>query len=146
MTHIVRTRRLALFAAATAVAAGALLVPTTSFAATRATPHAVVADGGDGRIKAVPQEGRPGKGHHDTWKKDGAWGGKRPGKGGSDGGAHVPKEPKWQCVKAPCGPPDRPGKGPDHGPYVPKEPKWQCITAPCGPPDSSTGGGRPHQH
>ncbi|MEC4570959.1 hypothetical protein [Streptomyces virginiae] len=145
MTHTARTRRLALFAATTAVAAGALLVPTTSFAATPATPHAVVADG-DGRIKADPQEGRPGTGHHDTWKKDGARGGKRPGKGGSDGGAHVPKEPKWQCVKAPCGPPDRPGKGPDHGPYVPKDPKWQCVTAPCGPPDSSTGSSRPHQH
>ncbi|MET9569155.1 hypothetical protein ACFYNW_20710 [Streptomyces virginiae] len=137
MTHTVRTRRLALFAATTALAAGAVLVPTTSFAAAPATAHAVVAD---------RHEDRPGKDHHGTWKKDGAWGKKRPGKGGSDGGAHTPKNPQWQCITAPCGPPGSPGKGSDHGPHVPKEPKWQCVKAPCGPPDSTGGGGRPHQH
>ncbi|MEU6399914.1 hypothetical protein ABZ867_23425 [Streptomyces cinnamoneus] len=140
MTHTVRTRRLALFAATAAGAAGAVLVPTTSFAATPAAPatlHAAVAD----------RHGeRPDKDHHDTWKKDGTWGKKRPGKGGSDGGVHVPKNPQWQCITAPCGPPDSPGKGSDHGPHVPKEPKWQCVKAPCGPPDGSGDGGRPHRH
>ncbi|MFF8258611.1 hypothetical protein [Streptomyces virginiae] len=108
MTHTVRTRRLALFAVTSALAAGAVLVPTTSFAAAPAAAHTAVADRhGD----------RPGKDHHGTWKKDGGWGEKRPGKGGSDGGAHTPKNPQWQCIKAPCG-----------------------------PPDSTGGGGRPHQH
>ncbi|THA82785.1 hypothetical protein [Streptomyces sp. A0592] len=108
MTHPFRTRRLALFAATSALAAGAVLVPTTAFAAAPAAPHAVLADGGggdrsddstlmrtspsgDGRIKISPD--RAGSGKH------------RPGKGGSDGGVHVPKNPEWQCIAAPCGPP-----------------------------------------
>ncbi|MFJ7777325.1 hypothetical protein [Streptomyces yangpuensis] len=121
MTHPLRTRRLALFAATTALAAGAVLVPTTAFAAPQAAPHTVVAE-----------KDAPGGNHHGTWQKDGTWGKKRPGKGGSNDGKHHPKEPQWQCVKAPCGPPGKGGS--DHGKHHPEEPQWQCITAPCGPP------------
>ncbi|MDX6759986.1 hypothetical protein SIN09_11160 [Streptomyces sp. F8] len=126
MTHPVRTRRLALFAAATAMAAGAVLVPTTAFAAPQAAPHAVVAD-----------KDAPGGSHHGTWGK------KRPGPGkggGSNDGRHRPKEPQWQCVTAPCGPPGKGGS--DHGRHRPKEPQWQCVTAPCGPPRASADDGR----
>lgn len=134
MIRTVRTRRLALFAATTAVAAGALLVPTTSFAATPAGPHAAAADDGD--------RGGSRKDHRGQWKKDGTWGKKRPGKGGSDGGVHTPKNPDWQCITAPCGPPDK--GGPKHGKHRPEQPQWQCITAPCGPPGSAGGGRHPH--
>ncbi|MFC9820577.1 hypothetical protein ACFWG6_31670 [Streptomyces erythrochromogenes] len=127
MTHPFRTRRLVLFAAAGALAAGAVVVPTTAFAATPAAPHAVLTDGGsgdrsgdstllwtspsgDGRIKIGPDKDRSGKdrsgkGSDGTWKKGDKWGKKRPGKGGSDDGVHVPKDPEWQCITAPCGPP-----------------------------------------
>ncbi|MFJ2593901.1 hypothetical protein [Streptomyces erythrochromogenes] len=123
MTHPFRTRRLALFAATSALAAGAALVPTTAFAATPAAPHAVLTDGGngdrsgdstllwtspsgDGRIKIGPDKDRsdkdrsdkhrPGKGSDGEWKKGDKWGKKHP---------HVPKSPQWQCITAPCGPP-----------------------------------------
>ncbi|MFE5723196.1 hypothetical protein [Streptomyces erythrochromogenes] len=107
MTHPFRTRRLALFAATSALAAGAVLVPTTAFAATPAAPHAVLTDGGsgsrsgDGRIKIGPDEDRSdkhrqGKGSDGKWKKGDKWGKKHP---------HVPKKPEWQCITAPCGPP-----------------------------------------
>ncbi|MFG2336317.1 hypothetical protein [Streptomyces yangpuensis] len=128
MTHPFRTHRLALFATTAAMAAGAVLVPTTAFAATAtAAPHAVVADSGssdrssdstllwtsprgDGRIKVGPGKDRPDdhrryKEGDSTWKKGDKWGKKRPGKGGSDDRVHVPKNPEWRCITAPCGPP-----------------------------------------
>ncbi|MFD5616917.1 hypothetical protein [Streptomyces yangpuensis] len=129
MTHPRRLRRPALFAVATALAAGAVLVPTTAFAAPQAAPHAVVAE-----------KDAPGWNHHGTGQKDGAWGKERPGKGGSKDGKHHPKEPQWQCITAPCGPPAKGGSG--HGGHRPKEPQWQCITAPCGPPRASADDGR----
>ncbi|MFE6906197.1 hypothetical protein [Streptomyces erythrochromogenes] len=127
MTHPFRTRRLALFAATSALAAGAVLVPTGAFAATpaAAAPYtAPVDDGkgdrggdstllwtspsGDGRIKIGPDKDRsakhrPGKGSDDEWKKGDKWGKKHP---------HVPKDPEWQCIAAPCGPP---GTTAEHG-------------------------------
>ncbi|WP_030759273.1 hypothetical protein [Streptomyces sp. NRRL F-2664] len=134
MTHTVRTRRLAHFAAATAMAAGAVLVPTAAFAATpAAAAHAAVTD-----------RGGPGKDHRDSWKKGGAWDKKRPGAGGGKGGTndagHQPEEPQWQCITAPCGPPGK--GGPDHGKHHPKEPQWQCVKAPCGPPRAASDDGR----
>ncbi|MFE9631002.1 hypothetical protein [Streptomyces sp. NPDC006463] len=120
MTHPFRTRRLALFAASTAVAAGAVLVPTTSFAATPAASHVVVAEsdgddanksnlllvvppGSEGTIKVDPDHGQPAK------HQPGKWGKKRPGKGGSSDDRIVvtPGKPaQWQCIVAPCGPPE----------------------------------------
>ncbi|MFF3861655.1 hypothetical protein [Streptomyces sp. NPDC002209] len=44
MTHPFRTRRFLVFAASTAAAAGAVLLPTGAFAAPATTPHTVVAD------------------------------------------------------------------------------------------------------
>ncbi|MEY2225679.1 hypothetical protein [Streptomyces sp. BF23-19] len=66
MTQLLRTRRLALLVASTAVAAGGVLVPTTAFAATpTAAPHAV--DGGQQwQCFAAPCEA-PGRDHHDKW-------------------------------------------------------------------------------
>ncbi|MEU3314806.1 hypothetical protein ABZ716_01725 [Streptomyces sp. NPDC006687] len=46
---------------------------------------------------------------------------------------------QWQCITAPCNPPDGAGKDGPPG-SVPSGHEWQCIKAPCGPPD----GGRPH--
>ncbi|MFJ3974331.1 hypothetical protein [Streptomyces sp. NPDC090021] len=129
MTPTRRMRRPALFAAVTALAAGAVLVPTTAFAAPQAAPHAVVAE-----------KGAPGGKSHGTWQKDGPWGRKRPGEGGSNDGKHHPEESRWQCVTAPCGPPGKDGS--DHGKHRPKEPRWQCVTAPCGPPRASADDGR----
>lgn len=130
MTHPLRPRRLALFAATTALAAGAVLVPTTAFAAPQAVPHDVVAE-----------KDAPGGNRHGAWQKDGARGKERPGKGGSNDGKHRPKEPQWQCITAPCGPPGKAGS--DHGKHRPKEePQWQCVTAPCGPPRDPADDGR----
>ncbi|MFK0256365.1 hypothetical protein [Streptomyces sp. NPDC090445] len=123
MTHPFRTKRLALFAASTAIAAGGVLVPGTAFAATPTTPQtaAVRSDdisGGEkstllflgepeNAIQVAPDKELPGKGG--TGKKsEGKWGKNRPGKGGSSEGtgAKVPEKPVWQCITAPCGPPD----------------------------------------
>lgn len=90
MTHPFRKRRLVLFAASTAVAAGAVLVPTTAFAATPAAPHTVMADSGagdagnqstEGGIKIAPKEGQPVKVRPGKWG-DSKWGKNRPGKHG----------------------------------------------------------------
>ncbi|MFD0264975.1 hypothetical protein ACFVGY_00040 [Streptomyces sp. NPDC127106] len=111
-----------MFAASTAIAAGGVLVPGTAFAAAPAAPHAVtvgsddISDGNkstllflgkpDNTIRTAPYEdlhkGGTGK------KGDGGWGKNRPGKGGSaeDTGVKVPEKMEWQCVRAPCGPPD----------------------------------------
>ncbi|WP_328924340.1 hypothetical protein OG429_06570 [Streptomyces sp. NBC_00190] len=129
MTHPFRKRRLALLAASTAIAAGGVLVPTTAFAATPATPHTIVADGSDGdnstksnlllvqppgsegTIKVNPDQdqptkGQPGKDRSGQWGK---WGKKHPGKGGSSDDRIIvtPGKPtQWQCIVAPCGPPE----------------------------------------
>ena len=125
MTHPFRTRRLALFAASTAVAAGAVLVPTTSFAATPAASHVVVAEsdgddanksnlllvvppGSEGTIKIAPGEDQPAKNRPGNWGS-GKSGKKHPGKGGSSDDRIVvtPGKPaQWQCIVAPCGPPE----------------------------------------
>ncbi|MFD0124779.1 hypothetical protein [Streptomyces virginiae] len=72
MTQLLRTRRLALLVASTAVAAGGVLVPSTAFAATpTAAPHAV--DGGQQwQCFAAPCEA-PGGGHHDKWDHHDKW-------------------------------------------------------------------------
>ncbi|MEU2392262.1 hypothetical protein [Streptomyces sp. NPDC007369] len=124
MAHPFRTKRFVLFAASTAIAAGGVLVPGTAFAAAPAAPHAVtlgsddISDGNkttllflgepENSIRVIPHKEQPDSGG--TGKKgEGKRGGNRPGKGGSSGdtGAKVPDKPVWQCVKAPCGPPDR---------------------------------------
>uniref|UniRef100_A0AAU2JIV1 Uncharacterized protein n=1 Tax=Streptomyces sp. NBC_00049 TaxID=2903617 RepID=A0AAU2JIV1_9ACTN len=120
MTHRFRTRRIVLFAASTAIAAGGVLVPSTAFAATPAAPHTVVADTGDaadgsksnlllvvpagseGTIRIAPDDDQPVK------IRPGKWGKKRPGKGGPVDDKIVihPGNPgQWQCITAPCGPP-----------------------------------------
>ncbi|MEV6679205.1 hypothetical protein AB0N09_20495 [Streptomyces erythrochromogenes] len=133
MTHPFRTRRLALFAATSALAAGAVLVPTSAFAATPAAPHASLADGGsgdrgadstllwtapsgDGRIKIGPGKDRSAK--------------HRPGKGSDGKGS----DDEWK----------KGDKGGKKHPHVPKSPQWQCTTAPCGPPGTTTEDGRTH--
>ncbi|MER6444888.1 hypothetical protein DEJ51_02860 [Streptomyces venezuelae] len=131
MTHRFRSRRLALLVASTAMAAGGLLVPTTSFAATPAAPHGAVADGTGGGVH-VPDGGpqwqcfaapceppggtRPmtdghedgdhhGKPDHGKGDRHDKWGGHRPGRN-DDGGVHVPdRGQQWQCFAAPCEPP-----------------------------------------
>ncbi|MGW0393968.1 hypothetical protein ACWDYJ_24370 [Streptomyces sp. NPDC003042] len=142
MTHPFRTRRLALFAASTAIAAGGVLVPTTAFAATPGTPHTVVADGEGGdsgtkstlllfpdgpgnRVIVIPDEDGSNKDRPGKWG-DWKWGDKRPGKGGSpDVVAPGPGSP-WQCVTAPCGPP-----GTDESTTLPGH-------APPGAPDANS--------
>ncbi|GAA0309013.1 hypothetical protein GCM10010302_54690 [Streptomyces polychromogenes] len=46
---------------------------------------------------------------------------------------------QWQCVKAPCGPPDGSGSGPGkggHHPHGSPSPHvWECFAAPCNQPD-----------
>ncbi|MEU8432996.1 hypothetical protein AB0F18_08775 [Streptomyces sp. NPDC029216] len=39
---------------------------------------------------------------------------------------------QWQCIKAPCGPPD--GKH-GHPGGIPSGHVWECFAAPCTPPD-----------
>ncbi|CAM5266970.1 hypothetical protein [Streptomyces avidinii] len=122
MTRPFRTRRITLFAVSTAIAAGGVLIPTTAFAATPATPHTVVADVTDDGVR-VPDGGQqwqcfaapcdpPGgaadKGDHDRWGHD-----KR-------------DHDKW----------DRPGKWGEHPPGRIRDgkPQWVCVVAPCEPP------------
>ncbi|MGW5345272.1 hypothetical protein [Streptomyces sp. HUAS TT3] len=123
MTHRFRTKRLVLLAASATMVAGGALVPTTAFAATPATSHTVALPGddiGDGNkstllflgepdhaIRIVPYKDAPGKGGAGK-KSDGKWGKKHPGKGGpsEDTGVKTPKGTDWQCITAPCGPPD----------------------------------------
>lgn len=63
MTRPFRIRRLALLTASTAVVAGGVLVPTTAFAATPATPHAVAQDSADdGNRSNLMWIGPPGSG------------------------------------------------------------------------------------
>ncbi|MFI5999469.1 hypothetical protein ACIA98_03485 [Streptomyces sp. NPDC051366] len=127
MTHPFRMRRMFVFAASTAAAAGAVLLPTGAFAATPATPHTVVAQGepgpnpahndnnstlllvvpedsDEGRIVVKPDVQEP-QDNRAVNKAD-------PGKirvhdkAGRDGGLlDPPKDPVWICVAAPCGPP-----------------------------------------
>ncbi|WP_030296408.1 hypothetical protein [Streptomyces katrae] len=125
MTHPFRTRRFLVFAASTAAAAGAVLLPTGAFAATPATPHTVVADDGpgnpahsesstllwitpegsdEGRIVVKPDVQKP----QDNRAVNKADHGKirvhdNVGRGG--GLLDPPKDPVWICVAAPCGPP-----------------------------------------
>ncbi|MBT2480828.1 hypothetical protein [Streptomyces sp. ISL-94] len=125
MTHPFRTRRFVLFAASTAMAAGGVLVPTTAFAATPATPHTVTADGDAGSKANVVD--RPGKGG------DGKRGNKHPGKGGSPDRVIPPDSGTWQCVTAPCGPPGG-GEFTTQEHVTTNPGTWQCVAAPCGPP------------
>lgn len=128
MTQPFRTRQFLVFAASTAAAAGAVLLPTGAFAATPATTHTVVADSGPGNpghngstlLLVVPEGSDDGRiivkpEAHDGQGKDQSQGpGKHgPGKGnpgksgGTDGGGVLdpPRDPIWICVAAPCGPP-----------------------------------------
>ncbi|MFF1414833.1 hypothetical protein ACFVX6_34580 [Streptomyces sp. NPDC058289] len=121
MNHVSRKPRLVLFAASAAIVAGGVLAPATALAATPASSHAVRADdtGNESTLllRTGPDDTLIGK---DRPAEDGSgkWGngkhGKRPGKHGS------PESPVFQA-------PDRP--------------EWQCITAPCGPPEGFPDGG-----
>ncbi|MFJ4777716.1 hypothetical protein [Streptomyces sp. NPDC088762] len=138
MTHRFR-KQFVLFAASTAVVAGGVLVPTTAFAATPTAPHTVVADAGDagdpndgsksnlllivpadseGSIKVTPHEDRPAK------DRPGKGGKKHPGKGGSSDDRIVVKPGKheWQCITAPCGPPEELDKANRNQPALVEEP------------------------
>ncbi|MFJ7157283.1 hypothetical protein ACIQUQ_20335 [Streptomyces sp. NPDC101118] len=120
MTRPFRPHRFVLFAASTAIAAGGVLVPATAFAATPSTSHTVVTDAGDDNKstlflrtneKQIVIDPGDGSGtHHDGGKKhDGK---KHPGKKGKrphkPDRIHVPENPEWQCITAPCGPPPGP--------------------------------------
>nr|WSW63544.1 hypothetical protein OG513_36000 [Streptomyces sp. NBC_00998] len=128
MTHPFRMRRMFVFAASTAAAAGAVLLPTGAFAATAATPHTVEAQGepgpdpahsdsnstlllivpedsDDGKIVVKP-DAQDGQGKGDAVKPD--LGKLRPGKTDrheNTGVTNPYREPVWICVAAPCGPP-----------------------------------------
>ncbi|MFI6007020.1 hypothetical protein ACIA98_43025 [Streptomyces sp. NPDC051366] len=124
MIRTSRKRRLVLFAASTAVAAGGVVVPTSAFAATPAAPHTVMADSGadgagnkssllwtspngEGRLKIAPREGQPAKVRPGKWG-DSKWGKNRPGKDGISQTKVTVHEgkPVYQCVAAPCNPPE----------------------------------------
>ncbi|WP_407839090.1 hypothetical protein ACE1OC_26370 [Streptomyces sp. DSM 116496] len=116
MNHVFRKPRLVLFAASAAIVAGGVLAPATALAATPAHSHAVRADDTTGNESTLlhrsgpddtvirtdpPAEDTPGK-----------WGNGKPGK---RPGKHdpvrppvfqAPDKPEWQCVRAPCGPPE----------------------------------------
>ncbi|WP_405532566.1 hypothetical protein OG592_34545 [Streptomyces avidinii] len=123
MTRLFRTRRIALFAASTAIAAGGVLIPTTAFAATPAAAHTVAADGaGDGSRTGLLLLTQSGDGDIFVNKQQGD----RPAEDSSaEGGPHG------------NGPADR-GRhhdGPDDGIRIPHgKPQWQCFAAPCEPP------------
>ncbi|MEV6731186.1 MULTISPECIES: hypothetical protein [unclassified Streptomyces] len=134
MTYPFRMRRLFVFAASTAAAAGAVLMPTGAFAATPATPHTVVSDGDigstdtplpndephvsnlllvvpedsdEGRIVVKP-DAQDGQGKGGVVKPD--LGKQRPGKTDrheNTGVTNPHREPVWICVAAPCGPPSQ---------------------------------------
>ncbi|MFI7356530.1 hypothetical protein ACIBTP_21615 [Streptomyces avidinii] len=124
MTRPFRTRRITLFAVSTAIAAGGVLIPTTAFAATPATPHTAVADVADDGVRVLdggqqwqcfaapcdPPGGATDKGDRDRWDHDdkGDHGkGDRPGKRGEHRPGRIPEgKQKWVCVIAPC---ERPG-------------------------------------
>ncbi|MEV0411247.1 hypothetical protein AB0I68_10690 [Streptomyces sp. NPDC050448] len=129
MTHPFRTRHFLVFAASTAAAAGAVLLPTGAFAATPATPHTVVAESRPGNpgqndnsslLWVVPEgsdEGRiivlpDAKDVHDNTGHSKPGQGKiHPGKGDrhDSTGVQAPgKSYEWECVAAPCGPPSQP--------------------------------------
>ncbi|MCX4778525.1 hypothetical protein [Streptomyces sp. NBC_01264] len=115
MNHVSRKPRLVLFAASAAIVAGGVLAPAAAFAATPASSHAVRADdtgnestlllrtdSDEGRIRTdQPAEDSPGK-----WGKGKH--GKRPGKHSPESPPvfQAPDKPEWQCVAAPCGPPE----------------------------------------
>ncbi|MCJ0870914.1 hypothetical protein [Streptomyces sp. AP-93] len=116
MNHVSRKPRLVLFAASAAIVAGGALAPATALAATPAGSHAVRADdtGNESTLllRTGPDDTLIGK---DRPAKDGPdkWGngkhGKGPGKKGSPESPPVfqaPGKPEWQCVTAPCGPPE----------------------------------------
>ncbi|MFB6524131.1 hypothetical protein [Streptomyces sp. NPDC056401] len=133
MTHISRKPRLVLFAASAAIVAGGVLAPATALAATPAHPHAVSADDtgnestllhrsgpGDTLIRTdPPAEDTPG-----TWGKGKH---KRPGKHDSPESPPVfqaPGRPEWQCITAPCGPPEGvPDGGTEGGTTIPRHVK-----------------------
>ncbi|MFF3211212.1 hypothetical protein ACFYYB_11170 [Streptomyces sp. NPDC002886] len=113
MNHVSRKPRLVLFAASAAIVAGGVLAPAAAFAATPASAHAVRADdtgnestlllrtdSDEGRIRTdQPAEDSPGK-----WGKAKH---KRPGKHSPESPViNVPDKPEYQCVAAPCGPPE----------------------------------------
>lgn len=113
MNHVSRKPRLVLFAASAAIVAGGVLAPATALAATPASSHAVRADdtGNESTLllRTGPDDTVIGK---DRPAKDGPgkWGngkhGKRPGKHESPPVFQAPDKPEWQCITAPCGPPE----------------------------------------
>ncbi|MCM1966268.1 hypothetical protein ABT024_26350 [Streptomyces sp. NPDC002812] len=134
MTHVSRKPRLVLFAASAAIVAGGVLAPATALAATPAGSHAVTADDTTGNESTLllhsgpddtlirtdpPAEDTPGK-----WGKGKH---KRPGKHGSPESPPVfqaPDRPEWQCITAPCGPPEGiPGGGTEGGTTIPRHVK-----------------------
>ncbi|MFE5805222.1 hypothetical protein [Streptomyces sp. NPDC056491] len=155
MTHPFRTRRLALFAASTAIAAGGVLVPTTAFAATpAAAPHTTAADsddddgnrsnlllvvppGSEGTIKVTPDSENTTTEGAVRWGVGTEWPGilgNRPGKGGTDDRITVaPGKPsQWQCITAPCGPPDGIGTLTYQEPHNPAVAKTQDTAGQAG--------------
>ncbi|WP_327306630.1 hypothetical protein OG730_26795 [Streptomyces sp. NBC_01298] len=112
MNHVSRKPRLVLFAASAAIVAGGVLAPAAAFAATPASSHAVRADDtGNESTLLLRTDSDEGLIHTDRPAKDspGKWGngkhGKRPGKHSPDV-IRVPDKPEYQCVAAPCGPPE----------------------------------------
>lgn len=103
MTHPFRTRRLVMFVASAAVAAGGALVPTGAFAAVPATPSAAVADNGHwGGAADTVHLGVPGA-TAEHGGKHGQGGKPAPAK---DDHVKVTTSGQRQCIIAPCDPSD----------------------------------------
>ncbi|MFJ7271548.1 hypothetical protein ACIQV3_33725 [Streptomyces sp. NPDC099050] len=127
MNHVSRKPRLVLFAASAALVAGGVLAPAAAFAATPASSHAVSADDtGNESTLLLRTDSDEGLIRTDRPAKDGPgkWGngkhGKRPGKHSPQGPVfQTPDKPEYQCVAAPCGPPEEVvGGGTDGDPVV----------------------------
>ncbi|WP_405787832.1 hypothetical protein OG753_07940 [Streptomyces sp. NBC_00029] len=123
MTRPFRIRRLALLTASTAVVAGGVLVPTTAFAATPATPHAVAQDSADdGNRSNLMWIGPPGSGSLFD---------RSPGSGVPDSESPAEEAPPGDFANIP-GESDSPFfTRPGHPHW---KPQWQCFAAPCEPP------------
>ncbi|MFE4262189.1 hypothetical protein [Streptomyces sp. NPDC056883] len=124
MNHVSRKPRLVLFAASAAIVAGGVLAPATALAATPASAHAVRADDTGNESTLLLRSGpddtliRTDPPAEDTPGKWGKGKHKRPGKHDSPDGPvfQAPDRPEWQCITAPCGPPEGlPDGGTDEG-------------------------------
>ncbi|KOU36088.1 hypothetical protein [Streptomyces sp. WM6368] len=131
MTRPLRIRRLALLTASTAIVAGGVLVPTTAFAATPTTTHAVAGDTADGSADDGSNRfnlmwiGPPGGGSLFE---------RFPGTSPPEGEPPAEEAPPGDLANIP-GTSDSPFFTRPGHPHM--KPQWQCFAAPCEPPSAS---------